>query len=167
MTAYARMTWGLTLLTLLMLSVSFATISAILDRYQERQLDTALLAVAHAEAREAPANHFSFTGRPGPAANDVGPLDKYGVIFDEQGRVLAATQPFDVGTPGLHELKVVIDRPFDFSFAGGRYRAVGPRFLAFHVTSCCSPLRAKTWTAIVASSAKPWRLRWQRLRSAC
>jgi two-component system, OmpR family, sensor kinase len=124
MTAYARMTWGLSLVALSTLSLSFAAISAILDRYQERQLDTALLDVAHAEAREAPANRFSFTARPGPAANDVGPLDKYGVIFDGQGKVLAATQPFDVDTPRLRDLKAAPDVPFDFSFAGAPYRAV-------------------------------------------
>lgn len=124
MTTYARMTWGISLLTLLTLGLSFAAISAILDRYQERQLDAALLDVAHAEAREAPANHFSFTAGPGPAANDVGPLDKYGIIFDDQGKVLAATQPFDVGYPQLRDLKAATDVPFDFSFAGTRYRAV-------------------------------------------
>jgi two-component system, OmpR family, sensor kinase len=131
MTAYARMTWGLSLLTLLTLSLSFAAISAILDRYQERQLDSALLDVARAEAKEAAGNHFSFTDGPGPAANDVGPLDKYGIIFDEQGRVLAATQPFNVGTPRREDLKAVIDVPFDFSFAGGRYRGVETRIPGF------------------------------------
>ncbi len=74
--------------------------------------------------KEAPGNHFSFTARPGPAANDVGPLDKYGVIFDAQGKVLAATQPFDVVAPRLKDLNPVTDAPFDFSFAGSRYRAV-------------------------------------------
>jgi len=124
MIAYTRMTWGLSLLMLLTLSLSFAAIAALLDRYQERQLDTALLEVARAEAREAPDNHFSFTARPGPAANDVGPLDKYGIIFDDQGQVLAATQPFDRGGPRLRDLNPVVDAPFDFSFAGAKYRAV-------------------------------------------
>ena len=124
MMTYSRMTWGLSLFTLLTLSLSFVAISALLDRYQERQLDAALLGVAHAEAREAPANHFSFTARPGPAANDVGPLDKYGIIFDDQGKVLAATEPFNVGAPRLKDLNPVVDAPFDFSFAGASYRAV-------------------------------------------
>jgi len=118
------MTWGLSLLMLFTLSLSFVAIAALLDRYQERQLDTALLEVARAEAREAPANHFSFTARPGPAANDVGPLDKYGIIFGDQGQVLAATQPFDRGGPRLRDLNPVVDAPFDFSFADAKYRAV-------------------------------------------
>lgn len=127
MTAHARITWALSLVTLLTLALSYAAIWALLDRYQERQLDTALLEVAHAEAREAPANRFSFTGRPGPAANDVGPLDKYGVMFDERGVVLTATQPFD-SDPG-HAVNAAhhghrLDAPFDFEFHGKRFRGV-------------------------------------------
>jgi two-component system heavy metal sensor histidine kinase CusS len=118
------MTWGLSLLTLLTLGAAFATISVVLDRYQERELDEALLQVARVEALEAPANHFSFTSRPGPAANDVGPLDKYGIIFDERGTVLSATPPFDTGRPRLADMSLAIDIPFDFSFAGRRYRGI-------------------------------------------
>ena len=124
MTVHGRMTWGLSLLTLVTLGVAFATISVVLDRYQERELDVALLQVAHVEAQEAPTNHFSFTSRPGPAANDVGPLDKYGIIFDERGAVLSATQPFDKGKPRLVDMNLAVDTPFDFSFAGRRYRGV-------------------------------------------
>lgn len=124
MTVHTRMTWGLSLLTVLTLGIAFATISLILDRYQERQLDDALLDVARSEAEEAPANHFSFTPRPGPAANDVGPLDKYGVIFDETGRVLAATHPFDMATPRPSDFAARVGEPFDFAFAEGRYRGV-------------------------------------------
>jgi two-component system, OmpR family, sensor kinase len=124
MTAHGRMTVLLTLLTCLTLSAAFATISWVLDRYQERQLDEALLGVAHDEAREAPGNHFSFTSRPGPAANDVGPLEKYGVIFDDHARVLTATQPFDSSPPRLAALSSVTDTAFDFVFAGSRYRGV-------------------------------------------
>ena len=124
MTAFTRMTVGLSLLTLVTLSVAFAAISMILDRYQERQLDDALTEIAHAEAREAPANAFSFTNRPGPAANDVGPLDKYGVIYDASGRVLAATAPFDKHPPGLDQLGARIDQPFDLPFGAQTYRGV-------------------------------------------
>jgi two-component system heavy metal sensor histidine kinase CusS len=124
MTVHGRMTLGLSLLTLLTLGVAFAAISVVLDRYQERELDDALLQVARVEAQEAPTNHFSFTSRPGPAANDVGPLDKYGIIFDERGAVLNATQPFDKGKPRLADMSLAVSTPFDFSFAGRRYRGV-------------------------------------------
>ncbi len=124
MTVHGRMTWGLSLLTLCTLGAAFATISIVLDRYQERELDDALLQVAHVEAQEAPANHFSFTSRPGPAANDVGPLDKYGIIFDEHGAVLTATQPFDRVRPRLADMSRALDTPFDFMFGGRTYRGV-------------------------------------------
>jgi two-component system heavy metal sensor histidine kinase CusS len=118
------LTWGLSLLTVLTLGAAFAAISVILDGYQERQLDHSLLEVARAEAEEAPANHFSFTSRPGPATSDVGPLDNYGVIFDGAGGVLAATRPFDTATPRQSQLPTTIDEPFDFTFAERRYRGV-------------------------------------------
>lgn len=124
MTMYGRVAWGISLLTLLTLGASFAVIAIVLDRYQERQFDEALLAVAHAEADEAPANQFSFTSRPGPAANDVGPLEKYGIIFDENGRSISATQPFDTASPEIGELGVALNVPFDFTFHASRLRGV-------------------------------------------
>lgn len=124
MTTHGRMTWGLSLLTLFTLGAAFAVISVVQDRYQQQQLDTALLQVARAEAEEASANAFSFSSKPGPAANDVGPLDKYGVIFDESGHALSATQPFDAGTPDLAALSSALDAPFDFSVGALRLRGV-------------------------------------------
>ena len=124
MTMYGRVTWGISLLTLLTLGASFAAIAVVLDRYQERQFDQALLEVAHAEAEEAPTNRFSFTSRPGPAANDVGPLEKYGIIFDEKGQSIAATQPFDTASPELSDLGVILNVPFDFTFRSHRLRGV-------------------------------------------
>ena len=59
MTTHGRMTWGLSLLTLFTLGAAFAVISVVQDRYQQQQLDTALLQVARAEAEEASANAFS------------------------------------------------------------------------------------------------------------
>ncbi len=118
------MTWGLLLLTLVTLAASFASISVVLDRYQERELDQALLVVARAEAEEAPLNHFSFSPGPGPAANDVGPLEKYGVMFDDQGAPLSATAPFDAAAPRLETLDSALETPFDFTFADRRYRGV-------------------------------------------
>ena len=116
--------WGLSLLTLVTLGIAFAVIAIVLDRYQERQLDKSLLEVAHAEAKEAPVNRFSFTTRPGPPANDVGPLEKYGIMFDENGHVLAATPPFDTNLSRLPNFGSKTDEPFDFYFASRRYRGV-------------------------------------------
>lgn len=124
MMIYRKVTWGLSLLTLVTLGIAFSTISVVLDRYQERQFDEALFEVARAEAEEAPTNHFSFTARPGPAANDVGPLEKYGIIFDERGRAISATQPFDALAPNLSDLHTREDVAFDFTFGLHRLRGV-------------------------------------------
>lgn len=124
MTANRRITLALSVLTFVTLGVAFAVISLVLDRYQERELEVALLLVARAEAADAPGNHFAFTARPGPAANNMGPLEKCGVIYGEGGRVLAATHPFDAGPPSLGELDPSLDLPFDLPFGVSRYRAV-------------------------------------------
>ncbi|MCL2726001.1 MAG: HAMP domain-containing histidine kinase [Polyangiaceae bacterium] len=124
MTIDRRMTWGLSLLTFVTLGLAFAAISLVLDRYQERQLDESLLDVARAEADEAPSNGFSFTTRPGPAANDVGPLEKYGLMFDEEGYPLAATPPFDTSEASLPDPHHALDVPFNFTFASRKYRGI-------------------------------------------
>jgi two-component system OmpR family sensor kinase len=124
MSIHRRMSWTLSLLTVLTLGVAFTAIAMVLYRFQERELDEALVLAARVEAAEAPANHFTFSSRPGPAANDVGPLDKYGIIYDERRAVLSATQPFDVNTPSLQNLSSAVDSPFDFAHAEQRYRGV-------------------------------------------
>jgi two-component system heavy metal sensor histidine kinase CusS len=124
MNVHSRMTLGLSVLTLFTLGGAFAGVSVALDRYQERQLDDAILQVARTEAEEAPANHFAFSHRPGPAANDVGPLEKYGIIYETSGHVLTATQPFDQTTPALSMLGATMLTPFDFTCAERRYRGV-------------------------------------------
>lgn len=124
MTAHWRMAWGLALLTLLTLGGAFAVTSVVLDGYQEHQLDVELLKVARAEAEEAPANKFSFSPRPGPAVSDIGTLDKYGIIFDERGRVVHATRPFEAAAPRLTDLPATLDAPFDFVFDELRLRGV-------------------------------------------
>jgi two-component system heavy metal sensor histidine kinase CusS len=124
MTLVGRLTWGMSLLTLVTIGASFAAISLILDRYQERQLDEALMDVARTEAEEAPAQNFSFSARPGPVANDIGPLDKYGVIYDPSGRTLTVTHPFDKGAPRLSQLPSKLNVCFDFVFGSYRLRGV-------------------------------------------
>jgi two-component system heavy metal sensor histidine kinase CusS len=124
MTLVGRLTWGMSLLTLLTIGASFAAISVILDRYQERQLDEALLDVARTEAEEAPRQSFSFSARPGPIANDIGPLDKYGVIYDPTGHALTVTHPFDQSAPALSALPGKLNVCFDFVFGVYRLRGV-------------------------------------------
>lgn len=111
-------------LTLLALGSAFAVVWATFSGLQRRQLDESLLAVANDEAAEAPANGFEFDSRPGPATNDVGPLTKYGVIYDEKGRVLSATPPFDTAPPPPSILNHALSDPFNLRFRAEHLRGV-------------------------------------------
>lgn len=78
---------------------------------QRRQLDEALLLVARREAAEAAAGQLEFTDAPGPSANAVGPLPKYGVLYGIHGRPLSMTSNFAT-TPAMPRL-VPFERGFD------------------------------------------------------
>jgi two-component system heavy metal sensor histidine kinase CusS len=110
--------------TALTMGSALAGVSAVFNNAQKADLDRALIEVARAEAREAPANGYRFSARAGPAANDVGPLTKFGVIYDKQGRPLSMTEPFDRAPPRLSSLPRSRERPFDFHFAGMHLRCV-------------------------------------------
>jgi two-component system heavy metal sensor histidine kinase CusS len=111
-------------LTAAALGAAFAAVSAAFNGLQRRQLDASLLEVAEQEALEAPTHGFRFSDRPGPAANDVGPLTKYGVIYDEHGSVLSATPPFDLAPPALRRLEHPLRAAFDWWFEGNDLRGV-------------------------------------------
>lgn len=113
-----------TAVTIVTLGGTFAGVSFTFNRQQQEQLDAELRLVAHDEAREATAHAFSFTDRPGPAANDVGPLTKHGIIFDEAGSVLAATPPFDHEPPSRRTFSKAPLSCFDFRWKESHFRAV-------------------------------------------
>jgi signal transduction histidine kinase len=113
-----------TVVTTVALGGTFAGVSYTFNQQQQRQLDEELLQIARDEAREAPTLLFSFTDGPGPAANDVGPLTKHGVIFDEQGQVLAATPPFDQAPPPRSRFPSQHRVCFDFSWQKLHLRGV-------------------------------------------
>ncbi|MFZ5895433.1 MAG: sensor histidine kinase [Myxococcota bacterium] len=120
-----RISLGITAVVAVALATALTLIQVLLNRFQEHRLDEALIELAHQEARAAPAHNFAFTTHPGPAANDVGPLDKYGIIHGEGGNVIAATEPFDVAPPMQHELIAKkLGVPFDLSYRGRSLRAV-------------------------------------------
>lgn len=102
-------------------------ISIAVNASQQQQLDDALLAEASEEAREASAlggDELAISDRPGPAANDVGPLTKYGAIFAENGEVLATTPTFIDAPPALHTLGPGPNACFDLWFRGEHLRGV-------------------------------------------
>lgn len=119
-----RLALTIALTTAVTLGLAFAAVLAAYDRLQERELDDTLLEVAKSEAAEAPANGFRFSTRPGPPTNDIGPADRYGVIYDEHGAVLAATTPFDHGPPTRGDLGHPILVPFDYRYEALNLRAV-------------------------------------------
>ncbi|MGC4094560.1 MAG: hypothetical protein QM756_42920 [Polyangiaceae bacterium] len=120
-----RISVGITAVVAVALATALTLIQVLLNRFQEHQLDLALIELAQQEARAAPTHNFAFTTHPGPAANDVGPLDKYGVIYGEHGVVIAATEPFDVAPPARSDLKhETVGVPFDLAYRGRSLRAV-------------------------------------------
>jgi two-component system heavy metal sensor histidine kinase CusS len=146
------MTGAATVVTAVTLGGAFAGVSTAFNRLQRRQLDEALRGVALSEAAEAPGNGFSFSDRPGPAANDVGPLTKYGVVYDERGAPLAATPPFDRDRPPA-SLRARPDHAcFDFVFGPQRLRGCWRRCRATRESGCRWRRRATTSTATSASS---------------
>ena len=122
-----RLVSAVTGLTLITLGGAFAVVFVAVNRSQERQLDAALLAEAHEEAHGKLAvgdDQLIISDRPGPAANDVGPLPKYGAIYSVSGRVLASTPTFREGPPPLAALAPRHDRPFDLWHRGEHLRGV-------------------------------------------
>lgn len=97
------------------------------DRFvasQRRQLDDALLDVARREATEAASGSLDFTDGPGPSANAVGPLPKYGVIYTLMGRPITTTPNLTPdAVPPMPRL-VPFERGFDFENAGQPMRGV-------------------------------------------
>lgn len=115
---------GVTMITLVL---AFAWVFNSFNASQEQQLDEALVAEAHEEAREiaqAGTDRLQISARPGPTANDVGPLTKYAAIYDVDGGVLDRTATFRTGAPALGSLPAELDVPFDLGGAEERLRAV-------------------------------------------
>lgn len=116
-----------TLVTMIALGSAFAIVFEAVYRNQQHQLDVALLAEAHEEALEAAsvgATRLAIIKGPGPLANDIGPLTKYGAIYDFKGRIIDATDTFRGHPPILDEIRHTFDECFDTSFGSERLRAV-------------------------------------------
>ena len=107
MSLRARYVIAISAITLVTLGGAFAYVSISVNASQRRQLDLALTQEAREEAAEAAmlgGDELAISDRPGPAANDVGPLTKYGVIYGPTGTVLAQTPSWRGYPPLLAEL---------------------------------------------------------------
>jgi two-component system heavy metal sensor histidine kinase CusS len=109
-------------LTALTMGGAFAGVWQVFVSAQQRQLDDALLAVAHREASEAAAGQLEFTDAPGPSANAVGPLPKFGVLYGINGLPLAHTDNFTTLPPMPRTTP--FDTCFDFDHEGLPMRGV-------------------------------------------
>jgi two-component system, OmpR family, sensor kinase len=106
---------------------AFVTVFEAVYLNQQRQLDSALLAEAREEAQEAASiggRRLAIIDGPGPLANDIGPLTKFGAIYDAGGSVVDATETFRHRPPGLDEIRHKFGNSFDTSFDAERLRAV-------------------------------------------
>lgn len=95
MNSRARFVAAVLVLTLLTLGGAFSAVYFAFNRLQERQLDEALLAAAAVEAQmlsHQPAEVVELSNRPGPAANQVGPLSTLAFVLDASGLPLAVSR---------------------------------------------------------------------------
>ncbi len=107
MSLRARYVVAISAITLVTLGGAFVAVSSTVNSSQQRQLDLALAHEAREEAAEAAqlgGDELAISDRPGPAANDVGPLTKYGAIYGPAGELLAQTPSWRGHPPPLAEL---------------------------------------------------------------
>ena len=124
----SRLVVAVSAVTLVTLSLAFTAVSIAVNDSQQRQLDAALAAEAREEAHEAAdLGHgaaLQISDRPGPAANDVGPLTKYGVIYGTDAQVVAATPTFGGRPPALSLVDHPDGVPFNMWFGGEHLRGI-------------------------------------------
>jgi two-component system, OmpR family, sensor kinase len=124
MTFRVRITLVVLALTALTMGGAFAAVWERFVAAQRQQLDDALLVVARREAAEAAGGQLEFTDAPGPSANAVGPLPKYGVVYTAGGRAVSTTPNLTVDTAPPMPRLVPFDTGFDFDQGDLRLRAV-------------------------------------------
>jgi two-component system heavy metal sensor histidine kinase CusS len=124
----ARLVGAVTGVTLVTLGGAFAIVSRVVNADQQRQLDVALLKEAREEASEAAhggnGEQLMISDGPGPYGSDIGPLTKYGIIFDGGGRVLSSTETFHGHVPPFTVVDHAPDECFDIWFHREHLRAV-------------------------------------------
>lgn len=123
-----RLIGAVTLVTMVTLGGAFTAVYLTVIHAQQRHLDDALRRVADEEAGEVAAGSehaLSFSDRPGPAANDVGPLAKYAALYAvPSGAVLASTPNFSGRPPPRRALSHPPGRCFNLWFGREHLRAV-------------------------------------------
>jgi two-component system heavy metal sensor histidine kinase CusS len=121
-----RLVLTLSAATAVTVASAFGAASFVVERSEERQLDEALRTEAHLEAGELAAERgpLRVTSRAGPAADDIGRLKKYAVIYDDTGGVLDITSTFASGAPTYAAVSHAPGSAFDFWYGADHLRGV-------------------------------------------
>jgi two-component system heavy metal sensor histidine kinase CusS len=113
----SRLVAAVSAMTFVTLGVAFVAVSVAVNHAQQRRLDEALLEEAEKDAQHVAAQvgeALVIRDMPMPAANDVGPLTKYGAIYQRDGTVRAKTSSFGDDVPPLEAVQRGAKEPFDF-----------------------------------------------------
>ena len=121
-----RLVATLSALTALTVATAFGSASYVVVRSEERQLDEALSTEAHLEAAEIgqQVGSVHVTNRDGPAADDIGHLEKFAAIYNPEGTVVDITSSFANGAPKYDAVNHPTGVPFDFFYGRENLRAV-------------------------------------------
>lgn len=103
----ARFVGAISAVNLIMLAIAFWTVGQLVNASEQRQFDDALQREALQEVTEiseAGGRRLRITPRLGPSPDDIGPLTKYAVLYDEHGNVLDETPSWHGQPPALADL---------------------------------------------------------------
>jgi len=114
-------------ITLVTLGLGFVAVSVAMNHFEELRFDRALIDEARREAAVVAGTdleHVGVSDTPVPATSDVGPVTKYGAIYDVSGRVLATTSNLDGGGAPVRTPAQLYDEGFDVWHGSQHLRAV-------------------------------------------
>jgi len=111
--------------TLVTLSGAFSAVWLAYGAAQERQLDAALLAEAEQDAVDVPyANGASGGDRPVLRRGELGPITKYGAVYDSAGEAVTWTPNLEASRPRMDFIRHAFGAPFDVWWNNEHLRAV-------------------------------------------
>lgn len=108
----SRFVGAISMVILVTLAVAFAAVFQFVKTSQERQLDDALQREARQEVSEISVGggeRLRIVPRLSPQPDDIGPMTKYAVLYDESGQVLDATAAWKGRPPKFDELAPLKD----------------------------------------------------------
>jgi len=112
----ARLIGTVSAVTTVTLGGAFLVVYFVANASQLHRLDDALHAVANDEAEQISSSGATapmLPIRPGPRANDVGPLPRYVALYDVDGKLLSTSPHFEAHAPTFPSLPTSHDECFD------------------------------------------------------